>query len=125
MTEIDLERLKRSILRVGPNKGRGFVVENSYGGRCIITAAHCLPAMPDSFVTEDPSCYGDLIGPLGEKPSIEAEVAFVDPTRDIAILKGWREEYDAFVDPIEPLTISPPPDEGQTVLTVSLDGDWV
>src|ERR1700730_13094991 len=89
----DLDHLKRSILSVG--KARGFVVENDYGDRCIITAAHCLPEMPGYGYWEETPHYHELIGPLGEKPTIGAQVNFVDPIEDIAVLSGWDKDYQA------------------------------
>ena len=79
--------IERSVITVGPNGGRGFVVEG-WPDRYVITAAHCLPALPPahamSYVSE--RTYGELLGPLGEKPTIMAECAFADPVSDIAVL---------------------------------------
>jgi hypothetical protein len=125
VTEIDLEHLKRSILSVSLNKGRGFVVENSYGDHRIITAAHCLPEMPDCCcrAEEDVPCYHDLIGPLGQKPSVLAQVEFADPISDIAVLGGWDEDYEALTE--HPLPISLPSDREFPALVLALDGRWI
>ena len=86
--------------------GRGFVVENDFGDRCIITAAHCLPEVPDCCCLEAAPCYHNLIGPLGEKSAVTAEVVFIDPIADIAVPSGWEKDYEALVG--HPLPISGP-----------------
>jgi hypothetical protein len=125
MTETGLDHIKRSILRVGG--GRGFVVQRDDGDPRIITAAHCLPEMPDPRPPgADGPYYDGLIGPLGEKPTTEARVVFVDPIADIAVLSGWREDYDALVK--HPLTISVPPENGLVwgpAWVMSLTGEWI
>jgi Trypsin-like peptidase domain len=123
VTETDLEHLKRSIVSVGLNKGRGFVVKNDYGDPCIITAAHCLPEMPDCCCCEEPPGYHDLIGPLGEKPSVLAQVEFADPISDIAVLTGWDGDYEALTE--HPLPISLPSDQEGPAFVLSLDGRWI
>jgi hypothetical protein len=123
---IHLDRIKRSILSVGLNKGRGFVVKNDYGDPCIITAAHCLPEIPQCYCRspEDAPYYSDLIGPLGEKPTIGAQVGFVDPIADIAVLiDGCGKDYYALVE--HPLPISLPPKEENRAWVMSLTGEWI
>jgi hypothetical protein len=80
---------KRAVVTVGT--GRGFVVKfqrRKAVDRVVITAAHCLPSFPAcmSFSHPEERKYENLIGPLGEKPSICAECLFVDPIGDIAVL---------------------------------------
>jgi hypothetical protein len=116
---------ERSIVSVG--KGRGFVVRNKYDDCCIITAAHCLPKLPDqTYGMEDAApCYHDLIGPLGERPSVLAEVTFVDPIADIAVLSGWDKDYQALT--AHPMLVSCPPidDERRHAMVLSLNGTLV
>lgn len=92
-----------SIVTVGD--GRGFVVEASIvqlmhdfktrewrslkrSQSYIITAAHCLPHLPPchgaSYVQE--RTYPNLVGPLGEAPTVAVECLFVNPVADIAVL---------------------------------------
>ena len=87
------KRLLRSILRVGD--GRGFVVKCGWD-RVVITAAHCLPSLPEAHSA---AAYYDrtykLLAPLGDEPSVMAECFFVDPIADIAIL-GTPETQEMF-----------------------------
>jgi hypothetical protein len=124
VTETDLEHLKRSIVSVGPNGGRGFVVKNNYDDHCIITAAHCLPEMPDCLMDELPPGYNNLIGPLEEKPSFTAEINFVDPAADIAVLSGSSDWDKALIE--HSLSISLPTEDWEgPALVLSLDGRWI
>ena len=69
-------RTTQAVVTVGG--GRGFIVEGSYEQRYIITAAHCLPDLPEAFPGEQ-ATYRDLAGPL-------VECVFVDPVADLAVL---------------------------------------
>jgi hypothetical protein len=73
-----------AIVRVGG--GRGFVIESAFDERLVVTAAHCLPSMPEPHPWADDTRIWKLLAPLGEKPSIVAECRFVDPVADIAVL---------------------------------------
>lgn len=93
-----------SVVQVGP--GRGFVfdqkVRNLVWGepafkelnlgpfikeRRIITAAHCLPRFPAPHACENyDQVYPNLLGGLGEKPSVCGRLLFADPIADIAVL---------------------------------------
>jgi hypothetical protein len=97
-----VEKMTRAILAVGA--GRGFLVRTALEQPTfIVTAAHCLPhlppAHPASFAEE--RTYFRLLGELGTDPSVAAEVVFVDPVADIAVLEQpddqtFFEEADAF-----------------------------
>jgi hypothetical protein len=101
-----------SVVCVGD--GRGFVVE-AQRGRLIITAAHCLPHLPPphgaSYLEE--RTYAQLVGALGEEPTVWAVCVFVDPVADLAVLAGlddqdlWEEaeSYAALVDAATPLRL--------------------
>jgi hypothetical protein len=87
--ETPIERATASVLQVGD--GRGFLVEVAnqyfdYPKRSIVTAAHCLPKMPPChtgmYLNEN--TYSNLVGPLGEKPSLTVECLFADPISDLA-----------------------------------------
>jgi hypothetical protein len=54
-------------------------------GRVVITAAHCLPHISTEFPLEELT-YINLLGSLGDDPSISAECLFVDPVADLAVL---------------------------------------
>ena len=81
-----MDQWRRSVIRVGG--GRGFVVCDDEDTRLVVTAAHCLPNIPQEFPIEPNDCmFPDLIGPQGRAaPSIACEVLFVDPIADVAIL---------------------------------------
>ena len=56
--------------------------------RYIITAAHCLPYLPPAQGGAHPGdrTHAEIIGPIGQQPTVWAECIFVDPIRDIAVL---------------------------------------
>ena len=121
---LDARDAERSIVSVG--KGRGFVVQGDDGDPRIITAAHCLPELPDqAYGMEDAElCHDNLIGPLGEKPSVLARVIFVDPLADIAVLSGWNKDYEALT--AHPMLVSCPSiDERCRARVLSLQGTLV
>ena len=66
----------KAVLRVGD--GRGYV----------ITAGHRLPQLPPchgASYTEERT-YEALLGRIGEQPAVSAEIVFVDPVADLAVL---------------------------------------
>ena len=92
----------RAVLTVGTDGGRGFVIEMRDGNRLVLTAAHCLPAMPVAHPWANDSRTWRVLAPLGEKPSIIAECCFVDPVADIAVLgppgdMDFTGAYDTFM----------------------------
>jgi hypothetical protein len=92
------ERLINAVLRVGDG-GRGFRV-----GDYVITVAHCLPHLPPAHMASylEERTYQRLLGKLTDKePSVSAEVLFVDPVSDLAILgspdnQELSDEADAY-----------------------------
>jgi len=112
--------LTKAIVGVGkPGQGgRGFVVEIGRQ-RLIITAAHCLPALPPahpgSYLEE--LTYQALLGPLGATPTVWAECLFADPVADIAVLgapdnqelSAEADAYEAMVADVTPLVIADAP----------------
>lgn len=82
---MNLNQLKLAVLSVGPNGGRGFIVERN-GDRYVLTAAHCLPELPPAHSC---SLFQERICPIGrldQKPEVLGECIFADPVADIAIL---------------------------------------
>jgi hypothetical protein len=75
----------KSLVHAGAS--RGFVVEarDPLRQRYIITAAHCLPRLPD-IQDEWPGVFRDVLGPLGSATTSCAECLYVDPISDIAVL---------------------------------------
>ena len=75
----------RAVIQCG--EGRGFVVETA-NRRIVVTAAHCLPQFPPcaSFSGPEERTYPQLLGLIGEAPTVWAECLFVDPIGDIALL---------------------------------------
>jgi hypothetical protein len=128
-----LENAKRGVLKVGD--GRGFVVGNEFD-RYVITAAHCLPELPPAIAYSDTGerTHRDLLGPIGGPCTVWAEVAFVDPVADIAVLCGpdgeWSPEHsDAYKELTEPLpTLAVADiaigDDASSAWLLSLAGEW-
>ena len=120
-----------TVLQVGG--GRGFVV-----GDFVITAAHCLPHLPLclTFSDTEDRTYQKLLGRLGEEPTVWAEVVFVDPVSDLAILcepdsQELSDQNDAYCELLEAAdTISfaiadIEADKEVPAKVFSLDGEWI
>jgi hypothetical protein len=117
-------------------KARGFVVETNdpLMDRLIITAAHCLPSLPaaeNAAVFSDESTYPNLLGPLGQPPTVCAQCLFADPVSDLAVLgppdnqalfDQW-EAYQDLLNSVTPFPVSDAPPDGQAWL-YSLDQRW-
>ena len=77
-----------AVIKVG--YGRGFVVEGGPRGRLVITAAHCLPALPPahvSFFSVAERTCPRFLRPIGVKrKTVAAECIFADPVADLAVL---------------------------------------
>ena len=81
------------------------MIESPIDERLVVTAAHCLPQMPEPHPWADETRIWKLLAPLGEEPDIVAECRFVDPVADIAVLGSPNsqdmfeeaEAYDALV----------------------------
>ncbi len=127
----NFNKAARAVIKVG--LGRGFVVQSGRR-RLIITAAHCLPSFPPchgaSFTEE--RTYAQLLGPLGNEPSVWAECLFADPIGDIAVLgepdgqelSDECEAYDELVKACEPIPVTDAKESGRARL-LSLDGEWI
>src|SRR5262245_17572855 len=150
--QMNNDKATRSVLRVGG--GRGFVVEAKLpqlpqeladklkaeglalrrappSRRVIITAAHCLPRrLPPacSFPFDEERTYKKLLGPLGGKATVWAEMLFADPVADIAVLgepdgQKWHDEsseYEQLVDAAKPIRIADVTEEDGPALILSL-----
>lgn len=104
----------QSVVKVG--EGRGFVMADDQENLVVVTAAHCLPhlppATPASYTEE--RTYARLLARLGDEPHISAQVLFVDPVADIAILctpdnqELWKqaEAYETLVESAAPLPMA-------------------
>jgi hypothetical protein len=142
----------RSVVRVGD--GRGVVIETEREDRLVITAGHCLPALPPSHAAAltHERTYAKLLGPLGGAPTVYAECVFADPVADLAVLgcpdyqelSKQADAYAALMDTVRPLSIGGNlafvrrsitlADDGPTVAgpataespawVLSLDGRW-
>ncbi len=110
--------LLSAVLRVG--EGRGFLVERRRYHDCIvITAAHCLPDLPQphpcAYLEE--LTYRRLLGPLGAQPTVWAQILFADPVVDIAVLGApdgqvlseQADAYEALMASAHPLAVAEAP----------------
>jgi hypothetical protein len=138
------EQAKRAVIRVGD--GRGFVVAGKRR-RLVITAGHCLPGLPSTPLDPRECTYPNLLGRLGEEPSIQAHYLFADLVADIAVLGppdykqipellDDTEAYQEFVEQAEPLAVgeaafSAAPEaeifgsQHAPAWLLSLDGRWI
>lgn len=149
-TPLRLADLVGSVVRVGD--GRGFLVTGVSGSESyVITAAHCLPRLPEAHLGRYPAevTFRRLIGPLGAEPSVTAACVFVDPIADIAMLgppEGLYDEsdqYETFFSTLPPFDIAAPPSRGRVRVpmvppvfplegevsfpghVMSIDGQWI
>src|SRR5215472_11504462 len=90
-----------AVVRVG--KGRGFIVGGNDDSRYIVTAAHCLPKLPEP---NSSSLFPRLLGQLrAKRTTIWADCLFADPVSDMSVLctpddaTRWK-EYSGFVNDI-------------------------
>jgi hypothetical protein len=104
-----------------------------YPKRLFITGAHCLPEMPPPHPAMylEEKTFRDLLGPLGERPSITAEALFADPIADLAVLGPpddqelfeQSEAYEAFAESLAPLPLAEAGESGEAFF-LSLDKHW-
>jgi len=114
------DKAKRAVVRVGEG-GRGFVVEGRGNERYVVTAAHCLPRMPQpyGFSRLEELTYRRLLAPLGGEPSVSCLCLFVDPISDLTVLgmpddlepDDEAEAYEELVAAAIPLVVAEPPRE--------------
>jgi hypothetical protein len=124
--------ISTAIITVGDG-GRGFVIAGEWRSKVVITSAHCLPKLPPAhgaaYLKE--KTYGNLLGRLGETPTVWVECLFADPVSDIAVLGSpdnqvlgnEADAYQEFLEPIKPLAISGTKEKGRAWLC-SLEGEW-
>ena len=65
-----------------------FVVAGPSETFHVITASHCLPYLPPAHPASplEERTYANLLGHLGESPTVWAECLFADPVADVAVL---------------------------------------
>lgn len=129
--QFPLTPLREAIVRVGD--GRGFLVAHAPWPPYVVTAAHCLPQLPPAhaFSFTEERTYPNLLGPLGEPPTVWAECVFVDPIADVAVLDApdgqalceEAEAYEAFTDGRPAIRPGLLVDETEAWLQ-TLDGHW-
>lgn len=129
------EQAMRGIVRVG--EGSGFLVQ----GRCtgfIVTAAHCLPRLPDPLMAGDDEVYVKVKSRVNDAADwVLTTDVFIDPCSDVAVLSEvdnqrpdlgaeW-EKYCDLVEQAKPLPISLDiPDHGYECRAYlpQVDGTW-
>ena len=105
--------------------GRGFFLATHRVelGNVIVTAAHCLPRLPEANILQTPTeefVYHGLVGMLGgSRPRVPTQCYFVDPVADVAVL--GRPEPNEF------LTLSDDYDsllKGRPALRLDFSDSW-
>jgi hypothetical protein len=86
------------------------------GTRYVITAGHCLPALPPAASAQHAhEATWRILSPLGEPASVLATCCFVDPVTDLAVLcqpddQAWSareiEGWEALVDAADVLDVA-------------------
>lgn len=117
MTPAARELARGAIVQVGA--GRGFVVEaGEPWGRLVVTAAHCLPTLPEPMPARytGECTFPSLLGPLADpEATVMAECLYADVINDVAVLGrpdnqtygDDADAYEAFIEVCEPLVIAP------------------
>jgi Trypsin-like peptidase domain len=137
-----LNLLTAAVVQVG--NGRGFIVGTDRA-RYVITAAHCLPRSrypsPHLANSVNELTFPRIIGPLGSKGTIWAELCALSLTDDLAVftepdgqeLCSQNDEYEQFTETAitvgEPPPIVPPyewdSEAGAPARVLSLDCSWL
>ena len=132
----DDDNVIQAVVRVGG--GRGFIVAHRQV-RYVITAAHCLTD-DDGYLKLRPALMAtdwqantcqELLGQLGDEPSVSCECVFVNPVADIAVLGApdgqelydEARAYDTLVDSVKPLVIADVPLGDAPAYLLSLGGE--
>jgi hypothetical protein len=125
----------KSLVRVGG--GRGFVMQEPerHQRRYIISAAHCLPAIPrpPGMREGQEETFQNILGPLDGEITVSADCVYVDPISDIVVLgtpnsEEAHDEVDAYAALIEPLALLRPGDAALTetpAYLIALDGHLI
>jgi hypothetical protein len=79
---------ERAVISVG--EGRGCVVKGRWD-YFVVMAAHCLPFVPrcDAAASSNERTYLNLLGPLGQAPTLWAECVFIDPIEEAGKRTRW------------------------------------
>ena len=125
-----LDSLKSAIIKV--RDARGFVIKHDHE-RLVITSGHCLPFIPpchrSRYVEE--AMYHDLLGKIGDAPSVSVLCIFINPIDDIAVLSSpdeqsyfeEAEEYWELMDNLPVIQIGVI-EINQPVWLLDLDQEW-
>ena len=125
-----METAKKAIVQVG-HGGRGFIV--GARDRFVVTAAHCVPIehipTPDMSNGPEQLTFPNIIGPLGETPTIWCELCAYGLTDDIAAFcepeVDDQDQYVKFTDAAAFAVGNPPAIGSKTsAFVLSLDGKW-
>jgi hypothetical protein len=131
-----------AVVKVGD--GRGFII-GSDKGRFVVTAAHCLPRSryPSPHLANgvDELTIPRIMGPLGSKRAIWAELCVLSLTDDLAVFTGpdgqehsdRHHDYEQFTATAIPVGEPPPIDPscewggvpGAPAWVLSLDCSWL
>jgi hypothetical protein len=115
--------------------GRGFIIKHPANDQIslIVTAAHCLPKIPEPHAFQDwDSTYENLLGSVsGGDPTVWAELVFADPIADIAVLQSpdnqelyeQADAYDALTEDVSGFSMASAKSGSGWFL--SLDGKWM
>jgi hypothetical protein len=111
----------RALVAVGELGGRGFVIKTR-SGPLVITAAHCLPALPVPHPWAENSRVWRVLGLIGQMPKVIAECCFVDPVADIAVLGPPSDEeligaYSEVIRAVKALSVGVLPRKAQDQLS--------
>src|SRR4029079_4978141 len=129
---MDFDLAKRAVITVGP--GHGFVVAGPSETFHVITASHCLPYLPPAHPASplEERTYANLLGHLGESPTVWAECLFADPVADIAVLgqpdsQSLYAENEAYCElmPDIPLAIADTPHDYKPIMIKTFDGEMI
>ncbi|MCK1417646.1 trypsin-like peptidase domain-containing protein [Bradyrhizobium sp. CW4] len=124
--------LTSAVVRVGRG-GRGFIVGTKGLARYVVTAAHCLPRSryprPNLANGSKQLAFSQIIGPLGSKPTIWAELQVLNLIDDLAVFgelddEVFSEEYAKLTDTAMKAGV-PPHQVEMPGWVLSLDCRWV
>ena len=111
-----------------------FVVAGPSETFHVITASHCLPYLPPAHPASplEERTYANLLGHLGESPTVWAECLFADPVADIAVLgqpdsQSLYAENEAYCElmPDIPLAIADTPHDYKPIMIKTFDGEMI
>ena len=127
----DSNQARDAIVRVG--QGRGCLLALKSESRIVLTAAHCLPALPQPhpFSYTHERTFDALLGLLETAERVAAECLYVDPIADLAVvgmpddqaLPTQADAYDHFAKTRKPLRLGALV-RRSTAWLLTLEGQW-